>query len=249
MRTCRPDGRRLPVRLRLGRARHRRRGRHQFDPSDATIRTSLGHSCPTSPCTVEVSRKSEFTAYAEKAGYKPGSHYLGTKMSGGGAAGMAGNILIGGVIGVGVDAVSGATLDHFPNLAHIMLEPVDSPNESMAVVKPATARKRPYGKPVREGGHAQRGAGLAIGRPPERVGGQHKGSERCYTHNWLPPSVRATSAPAPSMAIRIRPSTRLCMPGRSRTSTVRVIAVAAAALSAVTAAIEVRTRCDSMWTS
>jgi hypothetical protein len=117
-------------------------------PPDATIRTSLGHSCPTSPCTVEVSRKSEFTAYAEKTGYKPGSHYLGTKMSGEGAAGLAGNILIGGVIGVGVDAVSGATLDHFPNPAHITLEPVDSPNESTAVVKPAPASKKPDGRPV-----------------------------------------------------------------------------------------------------
>jgi hypothetical protein len=106
------------------------------EPADATIRTSLGHSCPQSPCTVEVSRKSEFTAYAEKEGYKPGQVYVGTGFSGGGAAGLAGNILVGGVIGVGVDAMTGATLDHSPNPAHITLVPVGEPGESTNIQKP-----------------------------------------------------------------------------------------------------------------
>ncbi|MDQ6436641.1 hypothetical protein RB623_21540 [Mesorhizobium sp. LHD-90] len=53
-----------------------------------------------SPCTVEVSRKSVLTAYAEKPGYKPGSIYIDTKFSGGGAAGVAGNVLVGGVVDV-----------------------------------------------------------------------------------------------------------------------------------------------------
>lgn len=106
------------------------------DPADATIRTSLGHSCPQSPCNVEVSRKTAFTAYAEKDGYKPGQIYVGTKLSGEGAAGLAGNILIGGVIGVGVDAATGATLDHTPNPAHIMLVPVEDPGDSTNIQPP-----------------------------------------------------------------------------------------------------------------
>jgi hypothetical protein len=106
------------------------------DPPDAAIRTSLGHSCPASPCTVEVSRKEKFPAFAEKEGYKPGSIYVGTAMSGKGAAGLAGNILLGGVIGVGVDAVTGATLDHSPNPALITLVPVDAPGESTKAVVP-----------------------------------------------------------------------------------------------------------------
>jgi hypothetical protein len=116
------------------------------EPTDATIRTSLGHSCPKSPCTVEVSRKTEFTAFADKDGYKPGQMYIGTKMSGGGAAGMAGNILLGGIIGVGVDAMSGATLDHYPNPANITLVPVGSPGESTNVSKPPP-KPAPAGRP------------------------------------------------------------------------------------------------------
>lgn len=110
------------------------------DPTDASIRTSLGHSCPRSPCTVEVSRKTEFTAYAEKAGYKPGSHYIGTEFSGGGAAGLAGNILLGGVIGAGVDAATGATLNHYPNPAHITLATTNSHDASTNVAKPAPSK-------------------------------------------------------------------------------------------------------------
>ena len=115
------------------------------EPADASIRTSLGHACPMSPCTVEVSRKTELTAYAEKPGYKPGSIYVGTKFSGGGAAGLAGNVLIGGVVGVGVDAMTGATLDHYPNPAHIVLAPTDSSNESTKAVIP------PKPKPSKDG--------------------------------------------------------------------------------------------------
>lgn len=106
------------------------------EPADATIRTSLGHSCPQSPCTVEVSRKTKFTAFAEKEGFKPGSIYVDTRVAGAGAAGVAGNVIIGGVVGIGVDVATGAALDHYPNPAHIRLAPVASPEDSTTAVVP-----------------------------------------------------------------------------------------------------------------
>jgi len=93
-------------------------------PKSATITTSIGHRCEGSPCTIKVPRKTEFTAYAKKPGYRPGSIFIGTTVKGKGALGLAGNVLVGGVVGVGVDAVSGAALDHYPNPAHIRLEPM-----------------------------------------------------------------------------------------------------------------------------
>ena len=93
-------------------------------PSSATITTSLGHHCEGSPCIIKVPRKKEFTAYAKKPGYRPGSIFIGTRVQRGGAVGLAGNVLVGGVIGVGVDAVTGAALDHYPNPAHIKLQPM-----------------------------------------------------------------------------------------------------------------------------
>lgn len=35
---------------------------------------------------------------------------------------MAGNLLLGGIVGIGVDAVTGAALDHYPNPVNIALE-------------------------------------------------------------------------------------------------------------------------------
>ena len=50
-----------------------------------------------------------------------------TRVAGGGAAGFAGNILLGGVIGMGVDAASGATLEHHPNPVVAVLQPAAAP--------------------------------------------------------------------------------------------------------------------------
>lgn len=112
-------------------------------PDDAKISTSTGQYCPRSPCTIDVKRRTEFTAFAEKDGYKKGSVEIKTKVGGGGAAGFAGNVLIGGVIGMGVDAATGAALDHYPNPAHIDLQPIDSapPKKEAAPTKARTIRK------------------------------------------------------------------------------------------------------------
>ena len=62
--------------------------------------------------------------------------YVATKVSGNGAAGMAGNFLLGGVIGAGVDVATGATRDHHPNPAHIVLVPIDTEAEGTNIPKP-----------------------------------------------------------------------------------------------------------------
>lgn len=94
----------------------------QVTPANAEIRTSAGHAC-TGPCVINVPRKKEFTVTASAPGYQTETIAVETRVSGKGAAGMAGNVIIGGVVGVGVDAVSGATLDHYPNPVILNLEP------------------------------------------------------------------------------------------------------------------------------
>ncbi len=103
-------------------------------PNDAKVTTSLGHACPQSPCTIKVERKAQFTVFAEKEGYKPGRLDVKTKVSGEGATGFAGNILVGGVIGMGVDAATGAALDHYPNPAYVVLVPIDPKNPKTPVI-------------------------------------------------------------------------------------------------------------------
>ncbi len=44
-----------------------------------------------------------------------------------GAAGFAGNVLLGGLIGMGVDAISNAPMDHKPNPVIVTLRPLAKP--------------------------------------------------------------------------------------------------------------------------
>jgi hypothetical protein len=74
---------------------------------------------------VKISRKEEFTAYAEAKGYRPGSLLVKSELTDKAAPGMIGNaILPGGSVGLVVDAANGAMLDHSPNPAHIDLVPL-----------------------------------------------------------------------------------------------------------------------------
>lgn len=104
------------------------------EPPDVEARTSLGHNCRT-PCTLTVDRKAEFTVSYAKEGYRETSVPVATKLAGAGAAGLAGNILIGGVVGVVADAATGATLEHYPN-------PVSATLEPLRPVKPVAGRRK-----------------------------------------------------------------------------------------------------------
>ncbi len=96
-----------------------------FDSTpSAEMRTSTGLTCPTTPCTLEVSRKSEFIATFSKQGYESQNVMVQTRVAGAGAAGFAGNVLIGGVVGMGVDAATGSTLEHYPNPVTVSLVPL-----------------------------------------------------------------------------------------------------------------------------
>ena len=69
----------------------------------------------TAPVILELSRKGKYVITGTKKGYKKTTALVKGKVSGGGAAGMAGNALVGGIIGIGVDAATGASLDLSPN--------------------------------------------------------------------------------------------------------------------------------------
>jgi hypothetical protein len=92
-------------------------------PSGAEARTSMGHAC-TTPCTLQFNRKDEFVVTISKPGFHTEEIPVVTRVAGAGVAGIAGNVILGGVVGMAVDASSGATLEHFPNPVIAQLEPV-----------------------------------------------------------------------------------------------------------------------------
>ncbi len=94
--------------------------------------TTKAYACPATPCSLEVERSDEFDVTFTKAGYRPEVIPVRTKVVGAGAAGMAGNVLLGGVIGIGVDAYTGAAFDHTPNPVNVTLVPDTLPSAQRA---------------------------------------------------------------------------------------------------------------------
>jgi PEGA domain len=111
-------------------------------PAGATAEIT-GLEVPTAcvtPCAVLAKRNADITVTIAKEGYEPQAIVLTKEIPGTGAAGFAGNLLAGGLVGMGVDAATGAALDHKPNPVIVTLQPA-----APAPVRPARPRppKRP----------------------------------------------------------------------------------------------------------
>lgn len=91
------------------------------DPTGADISISNGLACQT-PCALEVKRRPGFVVTVTKEGYKTVTTSVVSSISGGGGTAMAGNVLLGGIIGAGVDASNGSMNELSPNPLHIVLE-------------------------------------------------------------------------------------------------------------------------------
>jgi hypothetical protein len=119
------------------------------DPQGAEARTSLGFQCIT-PCTLNVQRKDEFSITIAKPGFEPQTVPVMTRVAGAGVAGFAGNVLVGGIVGMGVDAATGATLEHYPNPVTVVLRPLAPPPGSPRgrAKQPPVAQRPPAPPPV-----------------------------------------------------------------------------------------------------
>lgn len=91
-------------------------------PIGATASLSNGQRCET-PCALKLRRKFPFTVELCKAGYARVETTVQSGVSGAGGTAMAGNVIVGGLIGAGVDVGTGAMKDLKPNPLVVQLEP------------------------------------------------------------------------------------------------------------------------------
>jgi PEGA domain len=111
-------------------------------PAGATAELS-GFDIPTAcvtPCVVVAKRNADITVTINKEGYEPQVIPLTKEIPGTGAAGFAGNLLLGGLVGMGVDAATGAAPGHKPNPVIVTLQP-------LAPHPPHPAKPRPSKPP------------------------------------------------------------------------------------------------------
>ena len=97
----------------------------ESDPIGASVTTTIGLT-GTTPATFKVSRKGGFVVTIEKEGYEPVQVQVSSHVAGAGAAGMAGNVILGGLIGAAVDAGTGAMKELKPNPITVKLVPVSA---------------------------------------------------------------------------------------------------------------------------
>jgi len=115
------------------------------DPQGANVRSSQGWTCDT-PCSMQVKRKGDFIVWVTKEGFVEATATVTSSVDSTGAAGMAGNVLIGGIIGAAVDAGSGAARSHKPNpliLRLIPIEPATPATEQPPQPSPTSSEHRP----------------------------------------------------------------------------------------------------------
>lgn len=113
-------------------------------PPEADVRLSTGQTCVT-PCKLNLKRKHDFTATFTKKGYKTINANVESKVRGGGIAGVAGNVIVGGIIGAAIDGSNGSMNDLTPNPLTVTLQaeeaadavPVDPAAQGISVLSVA----------------------------------------------------------------------------------------------------------------
>jgi len=106
----------------------------ETEPPGAQVR--VNGQVATTPCSFKLSRKFEGSVYISKTGYETLTVHVTSHVVTAGGVGMAGNVLIGGLIGAGVDVATGAMNSLSPNPIKVNLVKLAT---LPAAVAPSTA--------------------------------------------------------------------------------------------------------------
>jgi hypothetical protein len=104
----------------------------ESEPSGAAVTTTSGFSCAATPCTLRLPRKEAFDVTVSKPGYATQTVHVNSQIGGGGSAGMAGNIVLGGLVGMAIDGSNGAMRDLAPNPVRVTLHPESTASTASA---------------------------------------------------------------------------------------------------------------------
>jgi hypothetical protein len=114
--------------------------------AEATISGLEVPTICTTPCAFVAKRNADISITLQKDGYQPQVIPLTKDIPTAGAAGFAGNLLLGGLVGMGVDAATGAANDHKPNPVIVTLEP-KVPSQPKMPSRPAPRKPAPAAPP------------------------------------------------------------------------------------------------------
>ncbi len=104
------------------------------DPSGADVKID-GNKVGQTPMSLDVKRKNDHLVTIEKAGYQPESIAITRNIGGA----VYGNILAGGLVGWGVDAISGAQYNLSPKIISVTMKPAPTAADVRAVTEKSSA--------------------------------------------------------------------------------------------------------------
>jgi hypothetical protein len=111
------------------------------DPPGANVLLSTGERGVTPAKFVKERKTEPFTVTVSKPGYVPQTVKVESKFGGTGGGAMAGNLILGGAIGIGVDAGTGAYKSLYPNPVAVKLVPTGK--SKTTTVKKTTTSSEP----------------------------------------------------------------------------------------------------------
>lgn len=117
------------------------------DPPGANVLLSTGEKGVTPTKFVKQRRTDPFTVTVTKPGYAPQTVKVVSKFGGTGGAAMAGNVILGGAIGMGVDAGTGAYNSLYPNPVSVTLVPTGKSKAARKSTSSPSSTPRPSRTP------------------------------------------------------------------------------------------------------
>jgi hypothetical protein len=113
----------------------------QSEPSGAEAKLSSGEKAIT-PAKFVKSRRESFSVTVSKPGYIAQTVRIESKVSATGGTAMAGNVIAGGIVGIAVDAGTGALFSLYPNPVVVQLVPTRHGSSRKSPAQPSDRHKK-----------------------------------------------------------------------------------------------------------
>ena len=164
--------------------------RIESDPSGANVVLSSGEKGVTPATFVEKRRRDSFTVTVSKPGYAAQTVTVKSKAGGTGATAMAGNLLLGGAIGMGVDAGTGAYNSLYPNPVSVHLVPTSKSKTSKQSTT-VVSEEKPRAKSIK----TQAKSGTSPKIETRRLRSESVATPAPTATPYVPPSLESSPSP------------------------------------------------------
>jgi PEGA domain len=170
------------------------------DPSGANVVLSTGERGVTPAKFVKERKTESFTVTVSKPGYISQTVKVESKFGGTGGGAMAGNLLLGGAIGMGVDAGTGAYKSLYPNPVSVHLVPTSKskPPKHTATTSSSQEKPRTKSKTTTSAAKSESGPKIETAPAPQPESTPATTTPEPTATPYVPPTLETSPESSPS---------------------------------------------------